>query len=125
VTAVLVDTDVLVEYLRGQEAAADYLETREGLLHVSAVTVAELFAGARSDEEGRLETFLEAFSVRSVTAGVAMRAGSFRREYGDSHGTGLADALIAATAAEASLPLATFNTRHFPMLERVDRPYER
>lgn len=124
-TGVLVDTDVLVEYLRGDQRVAEYLESRDGGLTLSAVTVAELFVGARPGEEAELETFLEAFSVLPVTGRVAKRAGGFRREYGDSHGTGVADALIAATAAEASVPLATFNDRHFPMLERVDRPYER
>lgn len=122
---VLVDTDVLVRYLRGDRRVAEYLEEADRLLHVSAVTVAELFVGAREDEERKMTAFLEAFSVRPVTTPVAVRAGGYRRDYGDSHGTSLADALIAASAAEASLPLATFNVRHFPMLDRVERPFER
>jgi predicted nucleic acid-binding protein len=38
---------------------------------------------------------------------------------------GLADALIAATAKEIDAQLITFNTKHFPMLTDVIRPYER
>ena len=47
----------------------------------------------------------------------------WRRQYGRSHGTGLADALIAASVAAAGGTLATLNRRHFPMLAEVLVPY--
>lgn len=121
----LVDTDVLVEYLRGRPRAVDYLEGLAGELHVSAVTVAELFAGAREDEEETLRTFVGTFEVQPVTERSAELAGRYRRTWGPSHGTGLADALIAATASMAGCTLVTFNERHFPMLDAVQVPYER
>ncbi len=43
---------------------------------------------------------------------------------GPSHGTGLADALMAATAEASGADLVAFNRRHFPMVE-VTVPYER
>ncbi|MCA1719025.1 MAG: type II toxin-antitoxin system VapC family toxin, partial [Actinobacteria bacterium] len=49
----------------------------------------------------------------------------YRRDYGPSHGTGLADALIAATTEETGADLVTFNRRHFPMISRITVPYER
>lgn len=55
---------------------------------------------------------------------VARRAGALRREYGRSHsGIGLGDYLIAATSLEHGLPLATLNTRHFPMLPNLTAPF--
>jgi predicted nucleic acid-binding protein len=121
----LLDTNVLIEYLRGREDAIQYLEGLEDDLLVSAITVAELFVGARDDEEERsLDRFLSAFSILPVTEGVARLGGLFRRDYGRSHGTGLADALIAAAAEEANARFVTFNGRHFPMIE-VQVPYER
>ncbi|MFN5219653.1 MAG: hypothetical protein ACK5FE_01870 [Cyanobacteriota bacterium] len=42
---------------------------------------------------------------------------------GPSHGTGLADALIAASAEAAGATLVTLNRRHFPMLADVLVPY--
>ena len=51
--------------------------------------------------------------------------GLYRRDYGRSHGTGLADALIAATSEENGADLVTFNRRHFPMVSRLVVPYER
>jgi predicted nucleic acid-binding protein len=41
----LLDTDVLVEYLRGRPEAIEYLEGLESDLFVSVVSVAELFSG--------------------------------------------------------------------------------
>lgn len=121
----LLDTDVLIEYLRGREEAMEYLEGLDSELLVSAITVAELFVGARDEEEElSLDRFLSAFTVLPVTEGVARLGGLFRRDYGRSHGTSLADALIAATAEESGARFVTFNERHFPMIE-AGAPYER
>jgi predicted nucleic acid-binding protein len=122
----LVDTDVLVEYLRGRQEAADWLESQEGELAASAITVAELFAGIRGDLESRvLDRFLLAVETLPATEEIARLAGQYRRKYGPSHGVGLADALIAATAAISRTRLVTFNRRHFPMLSEVVVPYRR
>jgi predicted nucleic acid-binding protein len=122
----LLDTDVLVEYLRGRPEAIEYLEGLESDLFVSVVSVAELFSGVKGDEEERLlEQFLLAFTALSVTEGVARLGGHYRRDFRPSHGTGLADALIAATAEENGVNLVTFNRRHFHMVSRITVPYER
>lgn len=122
----LLDTDVLVEYLRGRPKAIEYLEGLASDLSISVISVAELFAGVKGDEEDRaLKQFLLAFSILPVNEKVARLGGLYRREYRPSHGTGLADALIAATAEENGLGLATFNRRHFPMASEVVVPYDR
>ncbi|MDX1568383.1 MAG: type II toxin-antitoxin system VapC family toxin [Longimicrobiales bacterium] len=121
----LLDTDVLVEYLRGRAPAIRYLEEIEGDLHVSVITVAELFVGARQEEEDRLSRFLDSFTVLDLSREISELGGRYRRVHGPTHGTGLADALIAATAARTNCVLVTFNDRHFPMLDRVAVPYER
>jgi predicted nucleic acid-binding protein len=122
----LVDTDVLVEYLRGRNEAGQWLESQGADLVVSAITVAELFAGAMGEREGQiLDRFLVALDVLPVTEEVGRLAGRYRREYGPSHGTGLADALIAATAVVNHASLVTFNHRHFSMLPAVVVPYRR
>jgi hypothetical protein len=56
---------------------------------------------------------------------IAKVGGEYRQKYFKSHGTGLADALIAATATCYSLKLTTFNARHYPMLAEVLIPYPR
>lgn len=122
----LIDTDGLIEYLRGREKAVDYLEGLTSELSISVISVAEPFAGLKGEQEERnLRRFRLAFSILPVTEGVARVGGLYRREYKPSHGTGLADALIAATAEELGLRLVTFNRRHFPMVSEVVSPYDR
>ncbi len=122
----LLDTDVLVEYLRGRPKAVEYLEGLTSDLYLSVISVAELFAGAKGDEEERsLKQFLLAFAILPITEKVARLGGLYRRDFRPSHGTGLADALIAATAVENGVNLVTFNRRHFPMVSRIEVPYER
>ena len=122
----LIDTDVLVEYLRGRSEAVEYLEGLTSDLYISVISVAELFAGVRDNEEEKsLKQLLLAFVILPVTEQTARLGGLYRRDYGGSHGTGLADALIAATSEENGADLATFNRRHFPMVSRITVPYER
>jgi predicted nucleic acid-binding protein len=121
---VLLDTDLLIDYLRGRKRAIAYVEKLTVPLLVSAISVAELAAGLRGeDEERALESFLLAFVIVPVDGDAARRGGAFRRRYGPSHGTGLADALIAAAAYQRGATLVTLNTKHFPMLTEIRRPY--
>lgn len=120
----VIDSDVLIDYLRDQPQAVAFLESSEQPLGVSAITVAELYAGVRDGEERhQLDAFLGAFTVLPLDLQPAQRAGLWRRQYGPSHGTGLADALIAASVEAAGATLVTLNRRHFPMLAEVLVPY--
>lgn len=122
----LIDTDVLIEYLRGRSEAVEYLESLTSDLCISVISVAELFAGVRGDEEEQsLKQLLLAFVILPVTERTARLGGLYWRDYGRSHGTGLADALIAATSEENGTDLVTFNRRHFPMVSRLTVPYDR
>ena len=122
----LVDTDVLIEYLRGKEQAIAFLESLGRRPATSVICVAELFAGARSEQEREaIESFLLAFDLLPIDVEIARLGGKHRQQYLKSHGTGLADALIAATAMTYGLTLTTFDTKHYPMLEQVLVPYPR
>lgn len=122
----LLDTDVLVEYLRGRPRAIEYVESLDDELLVSAITVAELQAGARGgEEEAALEAFLGAFGVLPVDAAVAREGGALRRRYGPSHSTGLADAIVGASAQQRGARLVTVNRRRFPFVNDLTVPYRR
>ncbi len=119
----LFGTSILVDYLRGVDDAIAYVERRTELLLLSTMVVAELYAGVRDAEREPLATALGAFYIHPVTESIAVQGGLFKRDYQPSHGTGLADALIAATAQAAEAHLVTLNERHFPMLDNVIVPY--
>jgi predicted nucleic acid-binding protein len=125
-TQLLIDTDVLIDYLRDYPDAVSYVEAQQERLLISVVTVAELYAGVREGEErSRLERFLRAFEIIPLDQRVAIQGGLYRRDYSKSHNVGLADALIAATATQRQVPLVTLNRKHFPMLQDVFVPYHK
>ena len=63
----VVDTDVLIDYLRDQAQAVAFLEASDHSLAASVVTIAELYAGVRDGEERqRLDAFVQAFEVLSL-----------------------------------------------------------
>lgn len=93
------------------------LETRPSL---SVITVAELYAGVRNESEHRrIEALPALLHVRDVDVEIARLAGRYRLQYRTSHGVGIPDALIAATAQVHGARLVTRNARHFPMLDDV------
>lgn len=124
----LIDTDVLIDYLRAQAGVVSYLEglTDADTLLISAMTVAELYAGVRDGaERTALDSFVQAFEVIPVSDKVAIYGGLLRRDYAKSHNTGLADAIIAATAEIEQAHLVTLNKKHFPMLADLIVPYQK
>ena len=100
---VLVDSDIFIDHLRGAVA----LKPAKHRLHYSVITRAELFAcSSGSDVSAKL---LRPFREIAVDRAVAERAGRIERECGIR----LPDALIAATALEHRLSLATRNLADF------------
>lgn len=106
----LFDTNVLVDYLNGIEAARRELARHERKL-ISVVTWAEVLVGVRDEvEEQAARGFLAAFEVVPADLGVAEEAVRLRRQ----HRMRLPDALVWATARRRDALLVTRNTRDFP-----------
>ena len=124
--AYLCDTDVLIDYLRGNKAAVRFFEEEAtGRLLISAISVAELYAGVKDGEEKLLADFVGSFETIEVDTELARQGGLLRNRFGKSHGVGLADALIAAGCRLHNARLVTLNRKHFPMLEDVLVPYQK
>ena len=122
----LLDTDVVIDFLRGHPKAGAAFEELPEDCAVSAVTVAELHVGVREGAERvALESLLATLTVVDLDAALAAEGGLLRRDWGKSHGVGLNDALIAATAVHTGRVLWTLNDKHYPMLQRAScrRPY--
>jgi predicted nucleic acid-binding protein len=120
------DSDILIDHLRGYEPARQYLkrfETGEIQGYLSIITVAELAAGQmrQAQEEEKIHRLLALFTHLTLDFAMAWRAGEIRRQYR----TRMADALIAATALIRHPPLSTRNLQHFTPIEglRVEKPF--
>ena len=78
----LLDTDVIIDYLRGQADTVVYMESLTHPLLISVITVAELYSGVREGEErAALETFISAFELVPLSEEVAVKGGLYRRDY--------------------------------------------
>lgn len=120
----IVDTDILIDYLRGYPDAVAFLEKNVESVTISAVSVAELYQGVREGvERSALRAMTSAVTVLAVNEEIAEIAGLYRRDFGKPMGCGLADCMIAATATFHELVLATGNAKHFGMLSDVMVPY--
>lgn len=125
-SSALVDTSVLIDYLRGHPGAGDLLEAQraEGALHASEITRAEVLAGMRPAEEQATRALLSVLTWHPVDADVAEKAGELGRAWLPSHrGIDAANLVIAATAARLDGRLLTTNVRHFPMFPDLAAPY--
>ena len=126
---IVVDTDILIDFLRGREQAVSFVSLASDRIVLSAIVVAELYAGVRGGKDGAeqrtLERFLSLFRVVHITAAIARLGGLYRRDYGRSHGVGLADAVVAATATVENAELKTLNVRHYPMFDAISPAYRK
>ena len=122
--ALILDTDIIIDYLRGKRPAVEFVEGCWSQSFVSAITVGELFKNVRGDEEARkIDSMTSALPVLPVTQEIARQGGLFLKQYANSHGCGLLDCFIAATAHWHGAILISFNIRHFPMLPTARVPY--
>ncbi len=122
----LVDTSVLIDYLRGHRGALKLLEGERvaAPLHASEITRLEVLAGLRAIEEDATRLLLSTFVWHPVDTVVAEEAGALGRQWLPSHHTiDAADLAIAATAIQYGLRLLTCNVRHFPMVADLHAPY--
>jgi predicted nucleic acid-binding protein len=122
----LIDTDVLIDFLRGLEQAKNFVASLPEQVFISVISIAELHVGVRNGKErAALTEFLDTIDAIALDAELAAEGGLLRRDYGKSHGVGLNDALIAATVLKNRLQLVTLNAKHYPMVNNLLIPYQK
>jgi predicted nucleic acid-binding protein len=119
--SLLVDSDILIEVSRGKDAdlVSQWREMgrSDAAILYSPVSVAELWTGARPSEHEAIAGLFGALTCVPIDAAIGRRAGDYLRHYRKSHGMGLGDALIAASAVLNGAALWTRNRKHYPMRE--------
>jgi len=116
----LVDNDVLVDYLRHIEPAANYLDSL-GEWSVSVVSGLELIAGAKDNREvAEIDVFLGAYHVVPTNPEIGQLAYNIMKAHAKANGLDPCDAMIAATAIYEGLKLSTKNGKHFRNIEALE-----
>ena len=118
----LLDTDVLIWYLRGNQNAYDLIHSM-GEFAISAVTYMELVQGMRNKDELRnLKKVFKQWKVKTIYIDneISALALFYVEEYFLSHSMQLADALIGATCATYGMTLYTANDKHYRVIKDLD-----
>ncbi len=113
---VLLDTSVIIDFLRREKKEKTWLYSLSlsgDTLFASILTHTELYAGKsvweKREAQRELEEIFSGIILIPLTQNISLRAGKLRARY-NLH---IVDAIIAATALEEDLPLATFNQKDF------------
>lgn len=78
----LFDTNILIDYLRGQQEAIDLFEAQGTKPKISVVSTLELYAGVRNRrEEQKAEQLLSQAALLPITQDIAKYAGVLMRIY--------------------------------------------
>jgi predicted nucleic acid-binding protein len=117
----VIDTDVLIWYMKGNEKAQRAIENSTNFF-VSVVTYMELVQGMRNKKE--LNNFRKALHVWNseilyISEEISVKAMFFVEQHYLSHSIQLADALIGATAIAYGLPILTWNDKHYKILKDI------
>lgn len=124
---ILLDTDVMVDILRGYEPAKEWLKSAQEI-GLPGLVAMELIQGCQSAKEQRqLEKALSEYQLYWLTEEGCNRALASFTTHHLSANIGLLDALIAGTAIGVNSELATFNIKHYRVLRglKIIQPYER
>jgi predicted nucleic acid-binding protein len=121
-TAVLVDSDVLIEVFRARDTKildrwAALIASNTVVLY-SPVTVAEIWHGARPSEHAATTALFSALVCSPIDEAVGKQAGEYLARYAKSHALELGEALIAASASLYPAQLWTRNRKHYPLRGR-------
>ncbi len=117
----VIDTDVLIWYMKGNEKAYKAIENSRNFF-ISVVSYMELVQGMRNRAE--LDNLRKALHVWNskilyISEEISIKAMFFIEQHYLSHSIQLADALIGATAVTHGLPILTGNDRHYRVLKDV------
>ena len=126
---IILDSDVMIDLLRGYPPAVAWLETlRDEELILPGFVVMELIQGCDNKvEQEKLEKKLSQFEIAWPAPETCDQALHIFTRYHLSQGLGFLDALIGQTAVVMNLPFYTFNRKHYnaiPDLQIVE-PYQK
>jgi len=126
---IILDSDVVIDFLRRYPPAIDWLSTLgDEEIALPGYVVMELIQGCGSKAELRkLNGFIADFEVVWPTVETCDRALEVFSQYNLSHNLGLLDTLIGQTAIALDLPLYTFNKKHYAVIPGlvILQPYQR
>jgi hypothetical protein len=118
----LIDTDVLIWYMRGNDKAYQVVENSNNFF-ISVVTYMELVQGLRNKKElNHLRKALHGWNAQIlyISEEISAKAMFYVEQHFLSHSMQLADALIGATAIAYGFPILTGNDKHYKVMKNLE-----
>ena len=118
----VIDTDVLIWYMRGNEKAYQIVEDSNNFF-ISVVTYMELVQGLRNKKElNHLRKALHGWNAQIlyISEEISSKAMFYVEQHFLSHSMQLADALVGATAIAYGFPLLTGNDKHYKVMKDLE-----
>lgn len=115
----LVDTTVIIQYLRKDPEAIRYLSELQSPT-ISVITEGEVYEGCKDAEDMvKLQRTLQKFDILPITSEISQKAIILLKLYHLGYGFHLLDAFIIATALVYQLPVVTQNVKHFGIVKEL------
>jgi len=117
----IIDTDVLVWYMKGNEKAYKAIEMANNFF-ISVVTYMELVRGMRNKKElNSLRRSIHSWDAKVlyISEEISSKAMFYVEQHFLGHSLLLADALIGATAVAYGLPILTWNDKHYRTVKDI------
>ncbi len=112
----LIDTNVFSRIFKGDLKVTQFVENLEAIIDTTIYI--ECIQGSKSNQEKRIiEKYLRKFPLLPITPEISIKAIELIRNYSNSYGLLLPDALIAATALENDLTILTYNIDDFKFIK--------
>lgn len=121
---ILIDTTIIIEFLRKQNKQATYLwKIKEAgfNIHISTITVFELYAGALTNtHKNDLKKLFKWFEIIPFGFDTArISAEIYKNLKLKNQLIEFRDIFIAATSIEVNIPLLTVNKKHFNRIKNI------
>ena len=114
---VFIDTNIIIEYLKGNQEIADKLNSFDEVF-INEIIVMELYQGARNKRElNYIKKAISNFRILKTTDEIIALAKDILEKYTLSHNTKIMDAIIASAVLVYNLKLYTLNVKDFKYLE--------
>lgn len=117
----IIDTDVIIWYMRGNEKAYKAIENARNFF-ISVVTYMELVQGMRNKKElNILRKAIHGWNAKIlyISEDISSKSMFFVEQHFLSHSLQIADALIGATAVTYGLPILTGNGKHYKIIKDI------
>jgi len=120
VETILLDTNILIEILKGNQETISRVESIDNIA-ISAISAMELYYGAFNKAEvKKLENFMTLFEIIDLNEQISQTSTRLIKTYAKSHNLDIPDSLIASTALVNNYKLFTYNLKDFRYINGIE-----